>query len=69
MRVFILLSLLFLIGCQSAVIISNASYNKNLNNISNANYTNNNVQYLNVTNNIDTNNIENNVSRQQFCLL
>ena len=61
MRVFILLSLLFLIGCQSAVIISNASDNKNSNNISNANYTNNNVQYLNVTNNIDTNNIENNV--------
>ena len=61
MRVFILLSLLFLIGCQSAIIISNASDNKNSNNISNANYTNNNGQYLNVTNNIDTNNIENNV--------
>ena len=54
MRFFILLSLLFFIGCQSAVIISNASDEKNLNN------TNNNTQ-IDVTNNIDTNNIENNV--------
>ena len=56
MRVFILLSLLFFLGCQSAVIISNASDDKNLNNnINNANYTNKNGEYLNITNNIMTN--------------
>ncbi|MEI0530756.1 hypothetical protein R4I97_04260 [Brachyspira pilosicoli] len=51
MRVFILLSLFF-IGCQSAVIISNASDDKNLNNI---NYTNN-GQHVNITNNVISNN-------------
>ena len=52
MRVFILLSLFFIIGCQSAVIISNASDDKNLNNI---NYTNN-GQHVNITNNVISNN-------------
>ena len=46
MRVFILLSLFFIIGCQSAVIISNASDDKNLNNINNTNniISNNNLE-------------------------
>ena len=54
MRVFILLSLFF-IGCQSAVIISNNSDDKNVN------YTNDNVQAINITNNIITNDTTNNV--------
>ncbi len=61
MRVFILLSLLILIGCQSAVIISNNSDDKNLNNINNANYTNNNVKYTNITNDAISNDSQNNV--------
>ena len=61
MRVFILLSLLILIGCQSAVIISNNSDDKNLNNINNANYTNNNAKYANITNDAISNDSQNNV--------
>ncbi len=67
MRVFILLSLLFFIGCQSAVIISSNSddkkINNNANNINNANYTNNIGHFIYVTNNVitDTNNLETNL--------
>lgn len=62
MRVFILLSLLFFIGCQSAVIISSNSDNENLNNKNNTDAINN-GQFIYVTNDVitNTNNFENNV--------
>ena len=62
MRAFILLSLLFFIGCQSAVIISSNSDNENLNNKNNTDAINN-GQFIYVTNDVitNTNNFENNV--------
>lgn len=67
MRVFILLSLLFFIGCQSAVIISSNSDNENLNNKNNTDAINN-GQFIYVTNDVitNTNNFENNVFYLQY---
>ena len=62
------MSLLFFIGCQSAVIISNASDYQNINN-TNINNTNaiNKGQFIYVTNNIiSTNNLETNLYYLQY---
>ncbi|WP_157151210.1 hypothetical protein [Brachyspira sp. SAP_772] len=66
MRVLILLSFLFFIGCQSAVIISNASDDKNLININNTNVVNN-GRFIYVTNNIiSTNDLKTNLYYLQY---